>query len=98
MATMRQHRSQDLGTFDQGRAKLQAFAGANSKHLVKSDLGSNVGRYLFYFEFFASDNLILLATGFYDRVHEKPHRVEWGLIFLSQALGRIGKTANYTCT
>jgi hypothetical protein len=37
--------------------------------LVQGDFLPNVCRYLFYLEFFASGNAILLATGFYDRVH-----------------------------
>ena len=31
---------------------------------------SNFCRYLFYVEFLASGNAILLTTGFYDRIHE----------------------------
>ncbi|AMO97354.1 hypothetical protein CFter6_4773 [Collimonas fungivorans] len=42
--------------------------------MINSEFGANVCRYLFYFEFFAGNNLILFATGFYDRVHMKPHR------------------------
>jgi hypothetical protein len=44
--------------------------------LIDGDFGTNVCRYLFYFKFFASDNFVLLATGFYDRVHDlKPHQM-----------------------
>ena len=71
---MRHNRSQDRSTFDQRRTKLDGVASAHCEDLVESDFGSNVCRYLFYFEFFASDNFILLATGFYDRVHVKPHQ------------------------
>ena len=75
VATMRQHRGKDRRTFNQGCTKPNGVTGAQCEHLIESDFGSNVCRYLFYFEFFASDNFILLATGFYDRVHEKPHRM-----------------------
>jgi hypothetical protein len=34
-------------------------------------LRAHVRRYLFYLEFFAGGNLVLLAAGFYDRVHER---------------------------
>jgi hypothetical protein len=44
--------------------------------LIDGEFGTNVCRYLFYFKFFASDNFILFATGFYDRVHDrKPHQM-----------------------
>jgi hypothetical protein len=33
---------------------------------------ANVRSDLFYFDFFAGCNLVLLATGFYDRVHISP--------------------------
>ena len=45
------------------------FAIAYHQYLVESDFAANVCRYLFYFKFFASGNAILLATGFYDRIH-----------------------------
>jgi hypothetical protein len=53
VATVRHYRSLDLGTFNQRRTKLDGVTGAHCEHLVKSDFGSNVSRYLFYFEFFA---------------------------------------------
>ena len=37
--------------------------------LIEDNLSANVCRYLFYFDFFAGGNSILLAAGFYDRVH-----------------------------
>src|ERR1035437_11137049 len=82
VATMRQYRSQHRNTFDQWRTKSNGVTRAHCEHLIDSDFGANVCRYLFYFEFFASDNFILLATGFYDRVHGKPHQLIKGL-FLS---------------
>jgi hypothetical protein len=30
---------------------------------------------LFYFNFFSSSNLVLFATGFYDRVHVRPRKL-----------------------
>src|SRR3990167_7529317 len=85
VATVRQYRSQHRCTFDQWRTKLNGVARANREYLIESDFGANVCRYLFYFEFFASDNFILLATGFYDRVHVKPHQLIKGLFSLRRA-------------
>src|SRR3954467_5099129 len=63
-------------TFDQWRTKLDGVARAYCENLIDGEFGTNVCRYLFYFKFFASDNFILLATGFYDRVHDlKPHQM-----------------------
>ncbi len=53
----------------QGRADLQVAAVADSQNLVDHDFLANVRSNLFYFDFFAGSNAILLATGFYDRVH-----------------------------
>src|ERR1700755_2976775 len=53
----------------QRRTELNRFAFAYCENLVERDFSVNVCRYLFYFQFFADSNLILLATGFYDRVH-----------------------------
>jgi hypothetical protein len=61
---------QYLCTFDQWRTKLDGVARAYCENLIDGDFGTNVCRYLFYFKFFASDNFILFATGFYDRVHD----------------------------
>jgi hypothetical protein len=63
-------------TFDQWRTKLNGVARSYCEYLIDGDFGTNVCRYLFYFKFFASDNFILFATGFYDRVHDmKPHQM-----------------------
>jgi hypothetical protein len=61
---------QNRSTFNQGSTKFDALARANGEDLIDREFGTNVCRYLFYFKFFASDNFILLATGFYDRVHD----------------------------
>jgi len=74
VTTMGDNRSQNRGTFNQWRTKLNGVTSTHCEYLIKGDFGSNVCRYLFYFEFFASDNFILLASGFYDRVHVKPHQ------------------------
>ncbi len=70
VATVRNNFHQDRGTFDQRSTKLDAIARAERENLIDGEFGTNVSRYLFYFEFFASDNFVLLATGFYDRVHD----------------------------
>ena len=59
----------DNGSFDgspahQRRTKLDLVACAHCEHLVERDFSANVSRYLFYFQFFASSNLVLLAAGF----------------------------------
>ncbi len=66
---MRHHRGLDCGAGHQGRADLQICAVADSQNLIDHDFLANVRSNLFYFNFFASDNAILLAAGFYDRVH-----------------------------
>src|SRR5437764_8856015 len=53
----------------QGITELHGVAVRNHQHLVEDDLSANVCRYLFYFDLFAGGNAILLAAGFYDRVH-----------------------------
>ena len=75
VATVRQNRSQHLGTFDQRRTKFNGVASAQCEHLIQSDFGAYVCLYLVYFKFFASSNLLLFAACFYDRVHVKPRRM-----------------------
>ena len=62
----------DACTRDQGSADLQLGAVADGQHLVDHDLLANVRSNLFYLDLFAGSNLVLLATGFYDRVHISP--------------------------
>jgi hypothetical protein len=69
MPPLGNYRGQNRGTFNQGRPYANAFAFADSQNLVERDFGSNVCRYLFYLVFFSGENLILLAAGFYDRIH-----------------------------
>ncbi|MNG30804.1 hypothetical protein D3C84_1164930 [compost metagenome] len=66
---MRQHRGRHRCAGHQGRADLDLCAVADSQNLVDHDFLANVRSNLFYFNFFAGSNAILLATGFYDRVH-----------------------------
>ena len=70
VTTLSHNSNQYRSTFNQGSTKLDAVARANGEDLVNGDFGTNVCRYLFYFKFFASDNFVLFATGFYDRVHD----------------------------
>ena len=63
------HRCRNRRPCHQRRADRKLVACADRQHLVDRDFSSDVRRYLFYFEFFASSNLVLLAAGFYDRVH-----------------------------
>ena len=69
---MCQHRGNDRGTRHQGRANLELSAVTNGEHLVNHDLLANVRSNLFYFDLLAGCNFVLLATGFYDRVHVCP--------------------------
>src|SRR5581483_6060657 len=57
---------------NQGTPDLQVSAVANSQHLVDHNLLANVRSNLFYLDLFAGSNFVLLATGFYDRVHFSP--------------------------
>jgi hypothetical protein len=66
---MSHHGGFDCGAGHQGRADLEFSAGSDSQNLINHDFLANVRSNLFYFNFFASDNTILFATGFYDRVH-----------------------------
>ena len=61
-----------LAPVDQGSADLQIGAVADSEHLIDHDLLANIRSNLFYFDLFAGSNLVLLAAGFYDRVHMSP--------------------------
>ena len=63
------HRRRNRRPCHQRRADRELVACADRQHLVDRDFSSDVRRYLFYFEFFAGSVAILLAAGFYDRVH-----------------------------
>ena len=69
MLAMRHDGCRDGCAGHQGRADLQFSAVADSQNLVNHDFLAYVRSNLFYFDFFASSNAILLAAGFYDRVH-----------------------------
>ena len=76
VTTVCHNRNGNRCTFNQWRTKLNGVARAYCENLIDGEFGTNVCRYLFYFKFFASDNFILFATGFYDRVHDrKPHQM-----------------------
>ena len=53
----------------QGRTHFQFSAVADGQNLVEYDFLAYVRSNLFYFNFFTSSNSVLLAAGFYDRVH-----------------------------
>ncbi len=59
----------DSGTGHQGCADLEFAADSDCKHLIDHNFLAYVRSNLFYFNFFASSNTKLFATGFYDRVH-----------------------------
>jgi hypothetical protein len=58
-----------LAPATQGVPTLKLCAVADGEHLFDHDLLAHVRSNLFYFDLFAGSNLVLLATGFYDRVH-----------------------------
>ncbi|MNT79031.1 hypothetical protein D3C72_2183280 [compost metagenome] len=53
----------------QGCADLDVCAVADCQNLIDHNFLAYVRSNLFYFNFFAGSNAILLAAGFYDRVH-----------------------------
>jgi hypothetical protein len=59
-----------VGTGEHGGTDLDRFALADHEDLVESDFSAHISRYLFYLDFFACSNAILLAAGFYDRIHD----------------------------
>ncbi len=69
VTALRKHSSLDCRTGNKRSTDFHGLALADHEHLVKSNFCANFCRYLFYFKFFASGNAILLASGFYDRVH-----------------------------
>ncbi len=69
---MSHHGGLDARARNQGSPDLQVAAVSDSQHLVDHDLLANFRSNLFYLDLFASSNLVLLATGFYDRVHISP--------------------------
>src|SRR5699024_3255397 len=69
VADLRKNSCLDLCTIDKRVANLYGLPFANRQHLVQRDFLPNVSRYLFYLEFLASGYAILLAAGFYDRMH-----------------------------
>ena len=56
-------------TRDEGITELDGLSIRNHQDLVEDNLSANVCRYLFYFDFLAGGNSVLLAAGFYDRIH-----------------------------
>ena len=69
---VRQHSGNHSCAGHQGSADFQVAAVSDSEHLVDHDFLAYVRSNLFYFNFFAGGNAILLAAGFYDRVHVRP--------------------------
>src|ERR1700712_3553971 len=63
------HGSLHACTSDPGRADRQFRAVADCENLIQHDFLAHVRSNLFYLNLFAGCNLVLLATGFYDRVH-----------------------------
>ena len=56
----------------QRSADLQFAASSHCQHFTEHHFLANVRSNLFYFNLVADGNAILLASGFYDRVHRNP--------------------------
>ena len=72
LATGEPQRSWTYAELDAAARKVaaaQSLSFANGEYLIQRDFSAKFCRYLFYFKFFASSNAILLAAGFYDRIH-----------------------------
>src|SRR5690606_11893158 len=69
VTTLRKHRCRNRRPVDERRADRDLVAAADREDLVDRDFRPDVRRYLFYFQFLAGSDAILLAAGFYDRVH-----------------------------
>ena len=69
VTTVRQHGGFDRGSCKHGRADFHGLAFADHEYLVEHDFGTHVCRYLFYLDFFAGSDTVLLAAGFDDRIH-----------------------------
>jgi len=70
MTALRDYLRCDLGTGEEGGTDLDRFTFADHKYLIESNFSAYISRYLFYFDFFTSSDAILLAAGFYDRIHD----------------------------
>ena len=70
-ATVRDDRCRHRRAGDGGLTQTDAFAFSDHQHLIENHICAHIRRYLFYFEFLTGGNLVLLAAGFYDRVHER---------------------------
>src|SRR5947209_3589201 len=96
---MRHHSGFDSRTGHQGSADLVLVAVDDGEHLVDHDFLAYVRSNLFYFNFFAGSNAILLATGFYDRVHVDLERNETpeGADLFSRADSRRARDDSIVC-
>src|SRR5690606_40722769 len=74
VTALRKNGCLDHGAVNERSTDLQCFAFAYGQDLVERDFLPNVSRYLFYLEFLASSNAILLTAGFYNRVHRESLR------------------------
>src|SRR5574340_795823 len=63
------HFGLDRGAADQRCAHFDRLTLADHQYLIQHDFGTDVCRYLFYLKFFAGAHPVLLAAGFYDRIH-----------------------------
>src|SRR4051794_9813448 len=68
---LREDRCRHRGARHEWLTEADAIAIADHEHLIDDHFRAHVRRYLFYLELFAGGNFVLLAAGFYDRVHEE---------------------------
>src|SRR4029450_3613968 len=78
-ATVRDDNRLDRRTGNGRLTQTDAVAFADHQYLIEHAFPAPVRRYLFYLEFFAGGNLVLLAAGFYDRVHGRTPLICFGL-------------------
>src|SRR5690606_11911514 len=88
VTTLGNHRCRNRCPVHEGGADRKLVAAADRQDLVDRDFCSDVRRYLFYFQFLAGSDAILLAAGFYDRVHglnliESRRRTNWRQLILA---------------
>ena len=61
-----------LAPATRGAPTVEVGAAADREHLIERDSWPTSAGNLFYLDLFAGGNPVLLATGFYDRVHVNP--------------------------
>ena len=69
-AALRKNLGRNRGAGNKRRTDFHRFALTDHENLVENDFRAHFCRYLLYFYLFAGCDAILLAAGFYDRIHD----------------------------